>query len=372
MNKSGAGGNLPSGMQVEDLMQELHEHLWRETKSGAAKKMSRAEFDFRSAKGERLEVMKDEEHSTPTNVGEDPGSEDSLAQETGEDGKEADLTDHTSSANDPSEATGDRSDTQPQTGSNPPGEDKAEGVLTVRTRTPDNWLHRHSLVICFFSRISDSPDPDLDIQPCNGPPCKKARVSDASECDTNNGGEIDCGEASDCGSGRLSRRSVNLLGKINEPHSRKDAKEAKVQAAKGFRMETFFTTITDRLVASMDEMRDESQKDVLAEGMQAMANAVKESAGASRVDFDEREKEIKLRTRKAEWLKYRMRTYEEMGLATEVEETKAELLNFLGEPLNFDMPLGPKDVLSATGINSNADNDCRIAGESGNNVTRSG
>lgn len=83
---------------------------------------------------------------------------------------------------------------------------------------------------------------------------------------------------------RQSRRSLNLLGKTNEPHGRERVKEARAQETREFRMESCLTSIADRIIASCDDRKDEDEKDVFAEGLQAMANVAKDSVSIRRME----------------------------------------------------------------------------------------
>lgn len=78
------------------------------------------------------------------------------------------------------------------------------------------------------TRTSRSSDLDLDIQHSNGPPGRKAHVSDTTASDITEISETDRGEVPDCENERVSLRSVEFfrektsstIGKMRLRHER--------------------------------------------------------------------------------------------------------------------------------------------------------
>lgn len=365
MAKSGSGETLPSGTQRDELMQELHEHLWRRSEAGAAQEMDRAEFRSRSARGERLEIIKvdgDDNYGTPSQAVDGPGSTpDETGKPTvrvGEGARGASSpTDGASLATESSGHGGDHGDSSgnpPSSGSRPWNPDDAGTTMTVRDAMPENWVHPYSLLICYFSNISEDPDPNPDLDPdlwsTVAPPNKKARIFPAGPAKAGEscGGDGEEGTGAQCmetRSGKLSRRSLSLLGKVKDSHSGKDAGDKNSHEGNEFRVERCLEAFAGRLFSSRHR-----PKDVLAESVERMAGAVR-AAGKTRRDIRRQRSDVETRLAhvderrsKVELLKLEIRTLEEIGMPTDAQKARMRLVALLRQPLPFDLPLGPGDA----------------------------
>ena len=348
MDKHGAADTLPSGKNYDDLMQELHEHLWQE--STPPKKMTRLELLSRVRRGESLEEVRQTENASKGKPGESPPNEGAPgAQSEG---------DTTCNVGEPAQGNnnsgaGQSSGRRDVVSSNPTApslqdEQDMDAEVMVRAVMPESWVHRYSLLLCFFSRISKDPDPDLALESSNGPPPKKkARTSEKetdnekenlgnNDRDTVQGGSvaesISPGSASNVtGSGRLSRRSVNMLCKVNESLSRRDAKKQMVDELREERR----TKRTEHMLERFSQFCQESSSAETDICIQGLAKAVAQSAEVSRerlsldkanINRDIRMKDIELKNKETEM-------FEKMGMADKAEKARREMVELIESPV---------------------------------------
>lgn len=338
--------------------------------------MDRAEFQRRSEKGERLELVRDDNDGAPSRAVDGSGAgdtQDGAEEPATQGGAETEGNSNPADGASPAKEDSCRKRDSGDRPGNPDGEGEG-AMVTVRAVMPENWVHRFSLVICFFTKAALPRDAEPNTSSANGPPSKKARVSAAGSPNAGQGcagdDEDEAGpHCAETGGGKLSQRSLNLAGKADEAAGRRDARDPRGQDAKDFRMERCLESFADRLSSPPPQ-----SSHALAESVQGMAAAVRDADDIRRECFDieRRLAHVEERSKKIEWLKLEIQTLEDMGWSADAQKAKMRLVTLLRQPLPCDVPLATGGGGSADGETSFGHDGTHGGATDGNGATSSG
>lgn len=296
--------------------------------------MARSEYERRIARGAALEVVS--ESTSPVSAGNND-SESPEERRDDADGESAGLTENVDGIEEET-TVGESPATNPVLPDHrAPWEGENDPEVMVRTPMPLGWLHPNSLVFACFGKLSEAPDDDLNHSPTNGPSnsTTKRRASDGeSGCDGEHENDSEDLPPSDSdpqqfGSERLSRRAINMVGSINESHSRRDVKKHRRQEYDAGQ----FHAGVDRILKALANPPIDVDARETANSVKVMAKAVVQST-----DLQQRARHVQDRNNKIAWKKEEIATLVAMDLPEKAIVARTQLLALLHEPLSCDVP----------------------------------
>ncbi|CAN0293816.1 unnamed protein product, partial [Ascophyllum nodosum] len=222
-------------------------------------------------------------------------------------------------------------------------------MVNVRMAVPDTWVHRDSLVICLFSKISESPDDDLNLTLSSAIHKKRKFPGDSGPIE-NDG----VSSPPPLGNDKLVGEPIDLLGKANESHGRSDSRRKKAEEAKAFKLEKEkvkakgrrLDELTLRVMKNLEKPpQDEEIKQATA-AVEDIARTVaktielqKQSAKRSN-ETEVQDAQLKLhearvnaRNQEIKWQREKIELLEKVGAPDEVKRAELELVSLYEKPL---------------------------------------